>query len=105
MKRARISKIEAAEALLSFCEVSEQVDTDTAETLLSLNTVQEPLSYQSLKKKDAVVQTKIALEHMESYSTECLLSTTEMKKCIFMKNVANDTLHYTGKKNVHNFLI
>ena len=95
MKRARISNKGAAEALLFLGEVSEPVDTDTAETLLSLSEM-EPLSFQLPKEKDAVVQTTITLENIKTYPTECLISTTEMKKGIFMKNVANDTVHYTG---------
>jgi len=95
VKRARISKKGAAEALISLGEVSEPVDTDTAEPLLSSSEM-ELLSSQLPKEKDAVVQTTITLENIKAYPTECLISTTKMKKGIFMKNVANDTVHYTG---------
>ena len=97
MKRARISKKGAAEALISLSEVSESepVDTDTDETWLSLSEM-EPLSSQLPNEKDAEVQTTITLENIKTYPTECLISTTEMKKGIFMKNVADDTVHYTG---------
>ena len=47
------------------------------------------------KGKD--VQTSITLENLKTLSNECLGNPNEMEKCLFLKNVATDSLHYTGK--------
>jgi hypothetical protein len=47
------------------------------------------------KEKD--VQTSINLENLKTLSTECLINPNEIQKCLFLKNVATDSLHYTGK--------
>ena len=49
------------------------------------------------KEKD--VQTSINLENLKTLSTEFLINPNEMQKCLFLKNVATDSLHYTGKIN------
>ena len=49
------------------------------------------------KEKD--VQTSINLENLKTLSTECLINPNEMQKYLFLKNVATDSLHYTGKIN------
>ena len=46
--------------------------------------------------KEQDVQTDITMEHLKIYSTESLSSVTEMKKTLFMENVAKDAKHYTG---------
>jgi hypothetical protein len=102
IKRIRISKIDAAETLLSLSEMepANSPQTNNSDRLFDENSSPHVSSDSDcLKEKDAVVQTNITLEHIKTYSTECLISTTEMERCLFMKNVANDTLHYTGKIN------
>ena len=51
------------------------------------------------KEKD--VQTSINLENLKTLSTECLINPNEMQKCLFLKNVATDSLHYTTGKINH----
>ena len=102
-KRASISKKDAADALLSLNE-REPVKRDAAEGLLSLSEMrpddsQHKLSL-DLKEKDAVVQTTITYEHLKTHPTELLTNTNNMQKCMFLENVANDSAHYTGKKNI-----
>jgi hypothetical protein len=96
IKRARISKVDAAETLLLLMEegVSKQTsDGDIIEDTLPDIETDSELS----KEKD--VQTSINLENLKTLSTECLINPNEMQKCLFLKNVATDSLHYTGKIN------
>jgi hypothetical protein len=96
IKRARISKVDAAETLLLLMEegVSKQTsDGDIIEDTLPDIETDSELS----KEKD--VQTSINLENLKTLSTECLINPNEMQKCLFLKNVATDSLHYTGTIN------
>lgn len=122
-KKARFSKIEAAEVLLSFHNIQPD-QMDAAETLLALSQtdfsnqkqslsnsnehIDESIEYdniidhninpllESKENINAAVQTTITMENIRRYPDKCLLSHSELKKLIFLEKVSSDSVHYTG---------
>lgn len=45
------------------------------------------------------------LENLKTHSTECLINPDEMQKCLFLRNVANDSLHYIYARFMHYIIL
>ena len=66
--------------------------------------LEETASMSCIEKRDAVIQTSITMDHLENYSTENLTSPREMRKYLFLNKVNTNTLHYTGKNCIIDFV-
>ena len=79
-------------------EVSKHTrDTDTYKSNMEDTLPDIQMDSELSKEKD--VQTSITLENLKTISTECPSNPNEMQKCLSLKNMATDSLHYTGKIN------
>lgn len=63
------------------------------------NSGSDKSSFEDASRKEKNVHTSICLKNLKAHFTEVLTNPNEMQKCLFLKNVANDSLHHTGKFN------